>query len=114
MYVHAQDGCTASDVQHDLVLEQVRVVVYRVSVGLCADFVFQHLLVDAVVVVAVEVVRFAVRHAGHGVISECCVGGHDCGVDGMESECRDVVVVAGLSLPLKIYSSKSGLILAGP
>ena len=38
--VHAQDGCTASDVQDDLVLEDVFVVVDGVAVGARADFIF--------------------------------------------------------------------------
>lgn len=39
-YVHAEDGCAASDVQHHLVLEQVLVVVDGVAVGLGAHFIF--------------------------------------------------------------------------
>jgi len=38
--VHAEDGCTASDVEDDLVLEDVAVVVDRVAVTLSADLVF--------------------------------------------------------------------------
>lgn len=38
--VHAEDGCTASDVQHHFVLEDVLVVIYRVAVGSRADFIF--------------------------------------------------------------------------
>ncbi len=74
--VHAEDGCTASHVQHHLVLEDVLVVVDGVAVRARAHLVFQHLLVDAVVVVAVEVVHFAVRHAGEAVV------GLDVGVPG--------------------------------
>src|ERR1700761_2596578 len=38
--VHAEDGCTASHIQHHLVLEDVPVVVYCVAVRSCADFIF--------------------------------------------------------------------------
>jgi hypothetical protein len=37
---HAEDGCTASDIEDNLVLEQVSVLVDRVSVALGADLVF--------------------------------------------------------------------------
>jgi hypothetical protein len=37
---HAEDGCTASDIEDDLVLEQMAVLVDRVSVAPGADFVF--------------------------------------------------------------------------
>jgi len=37
---HAEDGCAASDVEDDLVLEQVPVLVDRVAVALGADLVF--------------------------------------------------------------------------
>jgi hypothetical protein len=37
---HAEDGCTASDIEDDLVLEQVAVLVDRVAVALGADLVF--------------------------------------------------------------------------
>ena len=57
---HAEDGCTATDVQYDLVLEQVLVLIYRVSIRSCADVILEHLLVDAMVIVAVEVVDFGV------------------------------------------------------
>lgn len=38
--VHAQDGCTASDIEDDLVLEQVRILVDSVAVALGSDFIF--------------------------------------------------------------------------
>jgi len=38
--VHAEDGCTASDVENDLVLEDMAVVVDCVAVTPCADLVF--------------------------------------------------------------------------
>ena len=38
--VHAQDGCTASDVQHHLVFEDVLVIVDGITVGLRADLIF--------------------------------------------------------------------------
>ena len=47
-------GATA-DVQHDLVLEDVRVLDHRVHVGLRTHLVLDHLLVDSVVRVRVEV-----------------------------------------------------------
>ena len=63
--VHAEDGCTTSDVQDDLVLEEVWIVADCVAVGSSAHFIFlccgqspkhgeklrldtnQHFLVDA-------------------------------------------------------------------
>lgn len=38
--IHAEDGCTASNVQDDFVFEDVLVVVDGISVGACADFIF--------------------------------------------------------------------------
>ena len=38
--IHAEDGCTASNVQDDFVLEDVLVVVDGISVGASADFIF--------------------------------------------------------------------------
>jgi len=38
--IHAQDGCAASDIEDDLVLEQVRVLVDSVAVALGSDFIF--------------------------------------------------------------------------
>lgn len=52
-FLHGQNGCTATDVEHDLVLKQVLVLHDRVHVGFCADLVLEHLLVDAMVVIAV-------------------------------------------------------------
>jgi len=68
--IHAKDAGTAADVENDLVAEDVRILVYRVSVTARADFIFlvshvcqewsrmdvwrdthQHLLVYAMVVV---------------------------------------------------------------
>lgn len=40
---HAEDGCTASNVEDDLVLEKVAVLVYRVAVALGTDFIFLHI-----------------------------------------------------------------------
>jgi hypothetical protein len=75
---HAEDGGTAANVEDDLVLEEVGVVVDGIAVALGADLVFlsrlsgivrldvvdgttdQHLLVDTVVVVGVEVVAVQV------------------------------------------------------
>lgn len=71
--VHAEDGCTASDIEDHLVLEQVLVVVDGVAIALGSHFVLEHFLVDAVVVVAVEVMRFAVCHARHGVTGRLLV-----------------------------------------
>ena len=39
---HAEDGCTASDVQYDLVLEDVSVLVDGVAVGSSPHLVFLH------------------------------------------------------------------------
>lgn len=44
---HAEDTCTAADVEDELVLEQVGVVHDRIAVRARADGVLQHLLVDA-------------------------------------------------------------------
>jgi hypothetical protein len=38
--IHAKDGCTASNVQDDFILEDVLVVVDGISVGTGADFIF--------------------------------------------------------------------------
>ena len=43
---HAEDACAAADVEHELVLEQVRVVDDRVAVRARAHCVLQHLLMD--------------------------------------------------------------------
>ena len=67
MDVHAEDGCTASDIQHHLVLENVLVLVDGISVRLGADFILQHLFVNAMVVVAVEVVHLTVGEAGERI-----------------------------------------------
>jgi hypothetical protein len=40
VFEHAEDGCTASDVKNDLVLEQVSVLVDRVSVAPGANLIF--------------------------------------------------------------------------
>lgn len=37
---HAQDGCTASYIQYDFVLEQVLILINCVSVRLGANFIF--------------------------------------------------------------------------
>jgi hypothetical protein len=53
---HAENGGTAADIEDDLVLEEVGVVVDGIAVALGADLVLEHLLVDSMVVVGVEVV----------------------------------------------------------
>lgn len=50
--VHAQDGCTTSDIEDNLVLEQMAVVVDRIAVGLGADFIFLRLSVSITVLVS--------------------------------------------------------------
>lgn len=75
MSVHAEDSGTTTDIKHNLVLKEVCILIDGISVGSCADFVFlgfvsysfslvpfmrctyQHLLVDAVVVVATRISR---------------------------------------------------------
>ena len=42
-YIHAKDGCTATDIKDHLVLEDVLAVVYRIAVGLCSDFIFLYI-----------------------------------------------------------------------
>ena len=37
---HAEDGCTASYVKNNLVLKEVSILVYRVSIRLGPDFIF--------------------------------------------------------------------------
>ena len=37
---HAKDSCTASNIEHHFVLEDVPVLVYGVSIRLCANFIF--------------------------------------------------------------------------
>src|SRR6266480_4717 len=63
---HAENSSATSNIQHDLVLEQVSILVYGVAVAPRSDLIFEHLLVDAVMVVRVEVVRLRVRHSFHG------------------------------------------------
>ena len=60
------------------------ILVYGVTIAPGSDLVLEHLLVDAMVVVGVEVVRFRVRHSLHGITSlqhwdsRHCVGHFDC------------------------------------
>ena len=39
---HAKDGCTASDVQDDLVLEDVSILIDGVAIGSSSDLIFLH------------------------------------------------------------------------
>ena len=45
--IHAQNSRTASHIQHNLILEQVLVLVDSIPVRFGANLVFEHLLVDA-------------------------------------------------------------------
>jgi len=73
----AQDGRSAANVEHDLVLEQVRVVDNGVAVRVCSDLVLEHLLVDSKVRVRVKVVVGAgqVVHAGAALVGRRGGGG---------------------------------------
>lgn len=57
---HGQNAGSATNIEDDLVLEQVTVLVDGVAVATGAHVVLEHLLVDSMVVVAVECVSFAV------------------------------------------------------
>lgn len=44
---HAENASTASNIQNSLALEQVRVVIHRITVRRRPDAILQHLLVNA-------------------------------------------------------------------
>ena len=58
---HGQNAGSASNIEDDLVLEQVTVLVDGVTVAAGAHVVLEHLLVNSMVVVAVESVSLAAR-----------------------------------------------------
>ena len=72
--IHAENTGSATDIKDNLVLEEVGILVDGVLVGVGPDLILKHLLVDAVVVVALEVVLLGVSHRGTSGGS----GGHGC------------------------------------
>lgn len=66
----AENACSTSNIHHYLILEKLRIFGNSFHVGLGSDCVFEHLLMDGEMWVAVKVVVFVfdVAYVGFGIL----------------------------------------------
>jgi hypothetical protein len=64
---HAENAGTAADIKDNLVLEDVLILVDGITIRPSTDIVFQHLLMNAMMIVASKVANFSVVSTNHTI-----------------------------------------------